>query len=1024
MLARSYPAWIVCVALTWQPAFCAEPAPPSFDTDVLPLLRARCVKCHGPAKREGELDLSQAHGVAAGGENGLAVDRISPLTSRLWQRIEADEMPPDEPLSDAERQILRRWLAAGANGVPLIAADSGQSDHWAFRRLARPPARAENRTYQAATAIDGFLLAELATNGLSYSPAADRYTLIRRLSFDLTGLPPTIEEIEAFVNDAQPDAYERLVERYLASPHYGERWGKWWLDAAGYADSNGYFNADSDRPLAYRYRDYVVASFNADKPFDQFLREQLAGDELAGYRPGGEIRPEQVELLVATHFLRNAQDGTGESDGNPDEVRADRYSVLEGTEQMIGSALLGLTLQCARCHDHKFEPVTQTDYYSLQAILAAAFDPEHWLKPNEREVNTATPAQVAAWEAREHEIDREIATQREAFAGWLRQNRPRGRVLFEDHFDAPDELTRHWSNSAPGDDGPGGTPAVQIASTQAPAAKPESGTLAIVESGAAGNRWLSTAAAFDWAPADRGATIQVTFDLVADQWSGSPPAARIGYYIGLHDYNDSSQRAGGNLLIDGNPAGGADVHVDYPGADARSVGHIGSTGCRPGHNYGVRITNAGDGRYKLEQLVDGVAEEPAVMLDGGDLTPGGFGFEFCCGRSFVVDNVVIESAPAGDPSEKATEFREAQHQRRQALDSAVAELNRRRTEKPGRTAVVLDITPTSPDWFLLVRGNYGQRGQPVAAGIPAVLSETTNPYVAATVGASSGRRLAFARWLTEPGTRAASLLARVTVNRIWQQHFGAGICSTPDNLGYSGSPPSHPELLDYLASELVEGGWSVKRLHRAIMLSAAYRQASLPRDDGLRIDPGNRLLWRFGLRRLDAESVRDAALAIAGQLERSMGGPYVPTQRRGDGEVVVDENQPAGKRRSLYLQQRRTQTLSLLEVFDAPSIVVNCTRRNQATIPLQSLSALNSEFAVNRAHEFAMRLAEAPAGELIRRAFLLVAGRPPRDDELAAAESFLASQPSAYAGRPDAARLALVDFCQALLAGNAFLYVE
>ena len=248
------------------------------------------------------------------------------------------------------------------------------------------------------------------SEGLTLGPEADRATLIRRLSFDLTGLPPTPEEIDAFLADTRPDAYERLVDRLLASPRYGERWGKYWLDASGYADSNGYFSADSDRPLAYRYRDYVIRAFNADRPLDQFVREQLAGDELAGYEPGGDVTPAIVDQLVATHFLRNGQDGTGESDGNPDEVRADRYAVLEGAVQIIGSSLLGLTLQCAKCHDHKFEPVTQKEYYQLQAILYPAFNVEQ-VGQAERPRGGRRPRDelVAPWEAHEKAIDAEVA---------------------------------------------------------------------------------------------------------------------------------------------------------------------------------------------------------------------------------------------------------------------------------------------------------------------------------------------------------------------------------------------------------------------------------------------------------------------------------------------------------------------------------------------------------------------------------------------------------------------------------------
>ncbi len=610
---------------------------------------------------------------------------------------------------------------------------------------------------RARTLIDRYLLARLEAKGLSFSPHAERATLIRRVSFDLTGLPPSPDEIAQFIADPAPDAYERMVDRYLASPHYGERWGKYWLDAAGYADSNGYFNADSNRPLAYRYRDYVVDSLNRDKPFDRFLQEQLAGDELSGYRPGEEVKPEMAELLVATHFLRNAQDGTGESDGNPDEVLADRYSVLEGAEQIFGSALFGLTLQCARCHDHKFEPVTQQEYYQLQAILRPAFNLDQWIKPNDRYVFTATTAETAAWEANITQLDAEIAELRRQFADWAREHRPRGEVLFEDHFDAPEQLTSQWSNTAPGDDAPGGAPAVNVGAQTAPGAVCESGALLIIESGGAGNRWLSTAKSFDWTPEAPGGWIQVTFDLVADKLpSGGEPAARIGYYIGLNDYNDNAERKG-NILLDGNPAGGADVHLDYPGADSRAAAKLGTSPYRPGHNFGVRVTNIGDGKFRLDHLVDLVPEERAVTLTGEDLADGGFGFEFCCGRSFVVDNVLIESGPSNAAAnETQPNYEEELQSRRKQLEQAVAAANARRSDKPGKVAWVTDVSPQPPDVFLLVRGNYSQPGEKVAPGVPAVLCDPDNQYAVPPLpaaAATTGRRLAFAQWLTRPGSR-------------------------------------------------------------------------------------------------------------------------------------------------------------------------------------------------------------------------------------------------------------------------------
>jgi hypothetical protein len=559
----------------------------------------------------------------------------------------------------------------------------------------------------------------------------------------------------------------------LASPHYGERYGRHWLDAAGYADSNGYFFADTDRPLAYKYRDYVIRSFNRDKPLDLFVREQLAGDELTGFRPGGPITPQMIEGLTATHFLRNGPDGTGESDGNPDEVLADKYFVLEASLQIVGTSLLGMTVQCARCHDHKFEPISQRDYYQLQAIISPAFNVEHWKKPAERWIDAATPAERAAWRRMQ----------------------------------------------------------------------PETADL----------------------PRLQGRTRDLAF------------------------------RRG-----------------------------------RP--------------QTKIACVHDGSAE--------------------------------------------------------------------------------------APDVWLLDRGVYRARKEKVTAAAPAVLCGDDHTVrvdrVASEVKGSTGRRLAFARWLTAPDSRPASLLARVTVNRLWQNHFGAGIAPSVDNLGYSGTPPTHPELLEYLARELVRSGWSVKHVQRIIVSSAVYRQSSRPHTAGVKADPDNTLLWRFPLRRLDADSVRDAMLSAAGELDQRMFGPYVPTKQTGLGEVIVDESIPGARRRSVYLQQRRMQVPSMLAVFDAPLMVYNCTRRSSTTIPLQSLSLLNSEFARDRAKALAKRIGRGAVDDqtALTTLFTLAAGRPPTDAEQSSAHRFLQDQPGQYPGRADAKDAAWIDLCQMVLASNAFLYIE
>ena len=1025
-------AWI---ALSAAQALGADAVEPQLARDVLSLVKTRCVKCHGPAKREGKLNLSTAAGMARGGESGAAIAPGSLDGSLLWQRIAADEMPPEDPLNSEEKATFERWIAGGARGLSKVDPNADpRSDHWAFGPLSETKLPNVLNAAAARTDVDHFILAELEARGLAPNEEADRATLIRRVSFDLTGLPPTPEEIRQFSSDMSADAYEQMVERYLASPHYGERWGKFWLDAAGYADSNGYFNADTDRPLAYRYRDYVVRALNQDMPFDRFVLEQLAGDELSGFVPGQDATSEMISLLEATHYLRNGQDGSGESDGNADEVRIDRYFALEATTQIVASSLLGLTLQCAKCHDHKFEPVSQRDYYQMQAVFYPAFDIRNWLKPNERFVFASLPGQLARWEDRAKAINSEIATLKTDFAEWVRTHRLPSTVLFRDEFDdSALPLAARWSNTAPGDDAPGGEPAVEVDSQHAPGAAAHGGVLTILETGAAGDRWLSTKQSFDWTPEGEGQWIQATFDLVDDRVADGAPAARIAYFIALHDFNDNSPVSQGNILIDGNPDGGAAVHLDYPGSDVKAAGVLGNGKYQKGHNYGVRITNQGDGNFLLEHLVDSVPDEKIVKLRSEDLPDGGFGFEYCCGRSFQVDNVLIERGldipPAGADA-KTPKRADALRDKQKELAAAIKAKEQERGEKPGKIACVVDRSETPPDVFLLERGNYATPGEKVEPAPLAALSDgasTLDIKAPASGAKSSGRRLAWALWLTRPNARPAALLARVQVNRIWQHHFGSGIVATTENLGTSGAAPSHPDLLEYLAGQFVRSGWSIKAMHRLMLSSAAYRRTSASQPKALELDPDNRLLWRWSLKRLDAESLRDAMLAVSGRLDRAFGGPYIPTTRDDLGEVLIKPDTPGAMRRSIYLQQRRTQTVSLLGVFDSPTIVFNCIERRPSTMPLQSLSLLNSEFVVTQASHFAARLAREAGQEAelrIELAFLLALGRRAAPDEVAAGLEFIRTQRSHYQASAEAETKAWSYSCQMLLASNSFLYVE
>jgi hypothetical protein len=856
MMRRLSPIWLILgLVLVHGRLAAAEKVaePAALSKEVVALLQARCVKCHGTDNPKAQLNLSALDGIRRGGKRGPVVQPGKPDASRLWQLVQQERMPPREPLPAGERDLLRRWIEQGAPGL-----DTATPIHWAYRLPTRPPVPVVRDRTGLRTPIDQFIVAALESKGLALGQEADRATLIRRVSFDLTGLPPTPAEIDAFVADRSPAAYQAMVEQYLASPHYGERWGKFWLDAAGFADSNGYFNADSDRPLAYHYRDWVIRSLNDDKPYDQFVREQLAGDELAGYVPGGDVTAAMADMLTATQFLRNAPDGSGESDGNPDEVRTDRFSVLEGTLQITMNCLLGVTVQCARCHGHKFEPITHEEYYRLQAIFYPAYCPDRWTKPNDRVIALASPAQRAEHQRLTQRIDRQVKALK---AGLDTAAAPLREQLLEERLQHLDAAVRS---------------AVQLA-------------------------------------------------------------------------------------------------VNTP-------------------------------KEKL------TPEQAALLRQHADAVK-------------VSDDGLAKRFP---------EYAAL----REDVRKAVAAREKERPPPLDQRSVLVETDPNPPVHHVLLRGQHNQPGPEAQPGVPAALTLPGNDFRVEPRPEgriSSGRRSAFARWVTSPEN---PLFARVMVNRIWQHHFGTGLVATPDNLGQSGARPTHPELLDYLATECIRSGWSIKAMHRLILTSAVYRQASAPphpqplSPEGRgaeSLDPDNRLLWHYPLRRLDAEALRDAMLAVSGELDSRTGGPYMPTQRTGDGVVVVDEQLDGARRSSVYLQQRRTQVLTLLELFDAPALASNCSARTVSTIPLQSLALLNSDFARARARAFAGRL-EREAGEGVEQrltlAFRLAAGRETTAEEHAAARRFLAAQEGLEAKEKDGPRRAWTDLCQMILASNAFMYVD
>jgi hypothetical protein len=779
-----------------------------------------------------------------------------PDESYLLIRLREGEMPPGETKVPPDKiAIIERWIAGGAatlRAEPERLSSEAEITpeeraHWAFQPIRRrgPPAfRTRDR---ARTPIDAFVLARLRTRGLTFAPEADKWTLIRRATFDLTGLLPSPREIDEFLHDERADAYERMIERLLSSPAYGERWARHWLDAAGYADSDGNGTDDTVRPFAYKYRDYVVRSLDADKPLDRFVIEQLSGDELAPL-PWDNLTPTQIELLAATGFLRMAADGTSSGAG---DLALGANQVVADTLKIVGSSLLGLTVGCAQCHDHRYDPISQSDYYRLRAVFEPAFDPQHWRRPAERLVSLYT----AADRTRAAAIDAEALRLQKAVDA--KTQKSVAAALEKELLKVPEPLR-----------------SALRAARDAPTEK----------------RTLEQKKLVD-----------------------THPNLNISAGI-LYQYNQAA--------------------ADELKKDQERV-------------------NAKRAEKPVEDFVSVLNEKPGIRPE-------------------------------------THVFHRGDHR------------------QPGSSVKPADLTIAAPP---------GQRFE-IADADPRA--------------SSSGRRLAYARQLV---AGKHPLFGRVLANRVWLNHFGHGLVETPADFGALGGRPTNPELLDWLADELVRQGWSLKRLHKLIMTSTVYRQSS--RRDPAReaVDSENTLLGRFAVRRLDAESLRDRVLQVAGRLDRTLFGPPVPVVENSSG--LVDPAKDSS-RRSLYLQVLRTRPVSLLAAFDAPVMTVNCDRRIPSTTPSQSLMLMNSDFILSHAVRVATRLragtehlvrdpAQPALTQQVACAWRLIYQRPITPLELFWTRAFTAGQRQALAEAGSGGDLeltVLANLCQQLLSSNEFLYVD
>ncbi len=837
----------------------ADEATLTFEKDVRPILKAHCWHCHGEEPElKGGIDTRLARLIVKGGDSGAGLVEGDHANSMLYQRVASGEMPPGKKkLSPQELDVIIRWIDSGAATArpepeTLTVGDTFTDEdrqHWAFQPIVKPPVPSVTSQSQVRTPVDAFLLSALETKGLSYSPEADRETLIRRVAFDLTGLPPTPEAIDKFVADPSPEAWGSLVDDLLNSPAYGDRWGRHWLDVAGYADSDGYNEKDIERPWAWKYRDYVVRSFNSDKPWNQFLVEQLAGDELLT-PPYQDLTPEQADQLIATGFLRMCPDGTAA--GGPDVMIA-RNDVIAETIKVASTSLLGLTVGCAQCHEHRYDPISQSDYYRLRAIFEPAYDTANWRVPNAR-------------------------------------------------------LVSLWSTEI-----------------------------------------RNAAAAVDAELAEVAKNRNEALDVIV---------------------NETFER-----------------ELQKLPAEQQSLAKV------------ARETPKDKRTPEQQQLIK---EFPFLNVDRGSV------------YLYLPDRL--------NGFNKKWDALTAETKEKRPADDYVMCLN----EVPGNVPVT----------HLFSRGDFQQPRQEIAPGELAVLNNASmqissdDPAIPTT-----GRRLAYARHLT---SGQHPLVARVLVNRFWLHHFGQGLVSTVGDFGIKGEVPSHPELLDWLARDFMDEGWTLKRLHRMILNSTAYRQVSVRRPELDAVDSDNRLLGRMNVRRLEAETIRDSILSLSGKLTTTPFGKPVPVSPDDVGQIVVavdtrdSAGRPSGKvealgddefRRSIYIQVRRSMPLGVLEPFDMPRMTPNCERRPSSTVSPQALLMMNNPFVIQQSEFLANRIRTAApdVSEQVKLAWRMIFGRTASEAEIQSGVEFLT--PAADA-TPEVANAALNHFCQALLSSNGFLYAE
>ena len=983
-----------------------------FRKEVAPLLREHCVRCHGGEKTRSDFDVTTREGLLRGGKEGEAVQPFRVTESRLMKLVRHDDEPhmPDKKPKLPEDLIakLAAWIDLGAPyDAPLVAGRTSARDRsvvsdedrrwWSFQPLARirPPAGATHP-------VDAFLLDAAKSKKLKLNPPADPRTLIRRASLDLVGLPPTPEEVESFLKKPAAN-YEALLDRLLASPAYGERWARHWLDVARFAESSG-FEHDYDRTNAFHYRDFVIRALNADMPFDRFADWQLAGDEFA---------PGDPEAMMATGFLGA---GVFPTQITANEVERTRYDALDDMLSTTSSAFLGLTVGCARCHDHKFDPIPTQDYYRLLSTFTTTVrsDVELDLDP------AASVKALAAYEAKKTQLAGALA---EFERGELREK-------FNDWLGKDAKLPETpWS-------------VVEVETiTSKAGAKFEK-----LDDGS-------------WLAKGKNGAIDV-YSITATTPMRGMTTLKLEALT-----HESAPKTGPGRADNGNFALSRIRVTAQPlaGGEAREVKLVSPQATHEQNKAGLSVASSLDDDAKSGWAVDGggIGKDQAaaftfaepVDFDGGAKLVVTLEFSVNTGHNLVRPRLSVSTGAA--PDLKSTPLPAAVAALAPKLRSlTVAErdvlFDWWKTSHPGwrerhgrlaehvkkvpktKTPVMVCAEGYKPivmhsqgapffeQTHLLRRGDPNQKQSVAAQSFLQVLMRGADErrwQWSPPPGAQySGRRRALANWLTDAEHGAGALMARVAVNRIWQHHFGRGLVATPNDFGKTGAAPSNPALLDWLAGEFIRGGWRLKPMHRLIMTSGAYRQSSAASVVKVAADPENALFLRRVPQRLESEAVRDSILAVSGALNGTMFGP---------GTLNEDS-----MRRSIYFTVKRSRLMNFMVAFDAPEPLTSQGARPTTTVAPQALLLMNNPQVRKWAESFARRVeTEAKStntAQLVARACQLALARPPRDSEMQDAVAFINAGIDYYArARKENARmLALTDFCQAVLALNEFVYVD